>query len=114
MAKIYIPEKGDIVWLDLEPHIGHEQGGLRPMVVLSPGFYNKKTKMSIFCPITSQKKGYPFEVIIPEGIKVRGVILSDQVKSLDWQHRKIKFICKLPKENVEEVKNMVLELLLAE
>ncbi|RPI18270.1 MAG: endoribonuclease MazF [Ignavibacteriae bacterium] len=111
MAGIYIPEKGDIVWLDLEPHLGHEQGGLRPMVVLSPKYYNKKTMLAIFCPITSQRKGYPFEVNIPEGLKVKGVILSDQVKSLDWEKRKIKYICKIPKESIEDVKNMVVELI---
>lgn len=103
MNSEYIPDKGDIVWIDLEPHIGHEQAGLRPALVLSPKKYNQKVRLAIFCPITTQKKNYTFEVSIPDVLKVNGVILSDQVKSLAWQKRRTKFICKVPNEIVKDV-----------
>ena len=80
----YIPERGDIVWLDFNPQIGHEQMGKRPALVISPFDYNAKVGLAIFCPITSQKKGYPFEVNI-KNKKIDGVVLSDQIKSLDWK-----------------------------
>ncbi|HZD56228.1 MAG TPA: type II toxin-antitoxin system PemK/MazF family toxin, partial [Anaerolineales bacterium] len=81
---------------------GHEQAGRRPALVLSPGAYNDKVGLAILCPITSQIKGYPFEVLIPDSLKINGVILSDQVKSLDWRARQAKFICKLPAATVNE------------
>ena len=80
-------------------------------MVLSPSSYNKKVGLAIFCPITSQIKGYPFEVLIPKKLPVRGVILSDQIKSLDWKVRKAELICKLPKETIEEVLKKVYVLL---
>ena len=73
----YIPERGDAVWITLNPQAGHEQTGRRPAVVLSPSAYNKKVGLAILCPITNQVKGYPFEIALPEGLKVTGVILSD-------------------------------------
>ena len=82
--KAYIPEPGDIVWLEFNPQAGHEQAGHRPALVLSQRAYNEKTGLGIFCPITSKVKGYPFEVLL-KGKKISGVILSDQVKSLDWR-----------------------------
>ncbi len=99
----YIPDRGDIVWLMFNPQAGHEQAGHRPALVLSPKQYNGKVGLAILCPITSQVKGYPFEVLIPEGLKVQGAILSDQVKSLDWKARKAEFACKLPPEKFNEV-----------
>lgn len=92
----YTPERGDIVWLTFTPQAGHEQAGRRPALVLSPGAYNRKVGLAIFCPITSQIKGYPFEVAVPQGLPVNGVVLSDQVKSLDWKARKAEFACRLP------------------
>ena len=92
----FIPERGDIVWVSLNPQAGHEQAGRRPALVLSPRSYNAKVGLAILCPLTNQIKGYPFEVILPEGLKVQGAILSDQVKCLDWRSRKAEFICKLP------------------
>lgn len=92
----YIPERGDIVWLTFTPQLGHEQAGRRPALVLSPRAYNGKVGLAIFCPITSQIKGYPFEVAVSQGLAVGGVILSDQVKSLDWKARKAELIGKLP------------------
>jgi mRNA interferase MazF len=99
----YIPERGNIVWLTLTPQAGHEQAGRRPALVLSPSAYNDKVGLAIFCPITSQIKGYPFEVAVPQGLTVCGAILSDQVKSLDWRVRKAEFICKLPDSTLTTV-----------
>jgi mRNA interferase MazF len=99
----YIPDRGDIIWIMLNPQAGHEQAGHRPALVLSPKAYNGKVGLALLCPITSQVKGYPFEVLVPEGLEVKGSILSDQVKSLDWQARKAEFCCKLPPEDFDEV-----------
>lgn len=99
----YVPERGDAVWLDFDPQAGHEQAGRRPAIVISPSAYNKKVGLALLCPITNQIKGYPFEVLIPKGYKVAGVILSDQVKSLDWQFRKIRYICGFDQTIVADV-----------
>ena len=106
----YIPQRGDIVWINFTPQAGHEQTGKRPALVISPLIYNKKVGLAVFCPITSQIKGYPFEVIIPEDNKIRGVVLADQVKSLDYNSRKVQFISKLPPVAVEEVLNKLITL----
>ena len=97
------PKRGDVVWLSFTPHIGHEQAGLRPALTLSPEDYNRKTGLALFCPITTKTKGYPFEVPLPEGLKVSGVVLSDQVKSLDWQARNARYFGKVPPGVVDEV-----------
>ena len=99
----YVPERGDAVWLDFNPQAGHEQAGRRPAIVLSPSAYNRKVGLAIFCPITSQVKGYPFEVVIPAGFNVSGAILSDQVKNLDWKVRRAELISKLPSSVTVEV-----------
>ena len=99
----YVPNSGDIVWITFNPQAGHEQAGRRPALVLSPATYNGKVGLAILCPITSQIKGYPFEVLIPDGLKISGAILSDQVKSLDWKARQAEFICKLPSAALNEV-----------
>jgi mRNA interferase MazF len=83
----YIPERGDIVWLQFAPQAGHEQAGRRPALVVSPRSYNEKVGLALFCPMTSQIKGYPFEVLVDPGAKAEGAILSDQLKSLDWRAR---------------------------
>jgi mRNA interferase MazF len=103
MAASYCPRPADIVWLTLDPQAGHEQAGYRPALVLSPERYNRKVGLALFCPITSQSKGYPFEVAVPTGLKVSGVILSDQVKSLDWKARNARFVCQLPAQPFQEV-----------
>ena len=97
----YIPNRGDVVWLNFTPQAGHEQMGTRPALVLSPEKYNKKTGLAVCCPITSNVKGYPFEVNI-SGKKINGVVLSDHIKNLDWKVRKAKFIEKASKEVIEE------------
>jgi len=99
----YVPDRGDVVWISLSPQAGHEQAGRRPALVLSPKEYNEKVGLSILCPITSPIKRYPFEVIIPDECETEGVILSDQVKSLDWRVREAEFFCEVPDETVDEV-----------
>ena len=103
VKKGYVPQRGDIVWITLNPQSGHEQAGRRPAVVLSPGIYNEKVELAILCPITNQIKGYPFEVLMPDGLPVSGVILADQIKSLDWRVRDAEWICTLPPRVVVEV-----------
>jgi mRNA interferase MazF len=102
-SKVYVPQRGDVIWITLSPQTGHEQAGRRPAVVLSPAAYNGKVGLAILCPITSQIKGYPFEVLIPAGLPVTGAILADQVKSLDWRVRNAELICALPPGTVSEV-----------
>jgi len=92
----YIPDRGDVVWINMNPQAGHEKAGRRPAIVLSPGSYNGKVGLALFCPITNQIKGYPFEVVIPSGLKVEGVILADQVKSFNWKIRNAEFYDKIP------------------
>ena len=92
----YVPNQGDLIWLTFNPQAGHEQAGRRPALVLSPASYNGKVGLAILCPITNQEKGYPFEVKIPAGLGVTGVILADQVKSLDWRVRQAEYIAQLP------------------
>ena len=103
MAAGYTPARGDVVWLQFAPQAGHEQSGLRPALVISPEAYNRKVGLAIFCPITNQEKGYPFEVLLPQGLKVSGVVLSDQLKSLDWKARKAKYVAKIPEAVMGEV-----------
>jgi mRNA interferase MazF len=102
-SRKYIPRRGDIVWISLNPQSGHEQAGRRPALVLTPESYNNKTSLAIFCPITSQIKGYPFEVVLPEELPIDGAILSDQVKSLDWHERNAELICSISAEMVIKV-----------
>ncbi len=99
----YVPERGDAVWIHFNPQAGHEQTGHRPALVLSPAAYNGRVGLAILCPITTQVKGYPFEVQIPTGLVATGVVLADQIKNLDWQARNTSFLCKVPEETVEEV-----------
>ena len=98
-----VPERGDVVWINLGARTGHEQRGRRPAIVLSPGSYNRKVGLAIMCPITSVVKDYPFEVALPEGLGVSGVVLADQVKSLDWKARRAEVKEKLPSEVTEDV-----------
>ena len=90
------PEKGDVVWISLSPQAGREQLGRRPAVVLSPAVYNARSGLAVVCPVTSQVKGYPFEVRIPEGFPVHGVILADHIRSVDWHEREAEYVCRLP------------------
>jgi len=110
-SRTYVPQRGDVVRITLNPQAGHEQAGRRPAVVLSPRNYNGKTGLAILCPITNQIKGYPFEVLIPAWLSVAGAILSDQVKSLDWRARNAELICTLPTETISEVLQKLVTLL---
>jgi mRNA interferase MazF len=98
----FVPDRGDAIWLAFDPQAGHEQSG-RPALVLSPAAYNGRVGLAILCPITSQIKGYPFEVAVPEGLPIAGVVLSDQVKSLDWRVRNAQLICRLPDALIADV-----------
>ena len=99
----YVPERGDLVWLEFSPHAGHEQAGRRPAAVLSPKPYNSKVGLFLACPVSTQVKGYPFEVAIPQGFPIAGVILADQIKSLDWRGRKASYICSLAAPVLDEL-----------
>ena len=103
MVKLYIPKKGDIIWINFNPQSGREQMGRRPALVISPNVYNRKVGLIIVCPITTKVKNYPFEVKIPDGLAISGVVLADQVKSLDYQTREAEFVCKIPSETLAEV-----------
>jgi mRNA interferase MazF len=103
MARSYVPDRGDLVWLVFDPQAGHEQAGRRPALVLSPKIYNAKAGLAVFCPITSHIKGYPFEVVLPEKGKIVGAVLCDQVKSLAWSVRQVKFIAKAAPEILVQV-----------
>lgn len=107
MTLEYCPDRGDVVWISFSPQSGHEQAGDRPALVLSPKDYNQKTGLAVFCPITSQVKGYSFEVVIPTGYKVSGSVLSDHLKSLDWKVRRARYYCELPESVISNVAQQI-------
>jgi mRNA interferase MazF len=107
----YVPQRGDDIWLDFNPQSGREQAGRHPAFVVSPEAYNRKVGLLVACPVTSQKKGYPSEVEIPDGFSVTGVTLSDQIKSMDWRVRNASQICSLPENIIQEVLQKVSTLL---
>ena len=111
VAKGYVPDTGDIVWLRFSPQAGHEQAGRRPALVLSPQSYNRKTNLALFCPITSRVKGYPFEVPLPDSGAIAGVVLADQIRSLDWRARRARFEERAPLQLVSEVREKLAALL---
>ncbi len=108
MVRRYVPEVGDIVWLMFDPQAGHEQAGHRPALVLSPSAYNSKTGLMLCCPLTTQIKGYPFEVLIAG--ERPSAALADQVKSLDWVARKAKYKGKASLVEMAEVRAKVVAL----
>ena len=107
----YCPDAGDLVWIDLDPTLGHEQSGHRPAIVLTPRQYNERSGISVICPITSRARGYPFEVAIPHGHAISGVILVDQVRSLSWENRYVKMAGGAPIELLDEVRERLAVLL---
>ena len=111
VARAYVPDAGDLVWLTFDPQAGHEQRGRRPALVLSPRVYNSKARLAIACPVTSHAKGYPFEVPLPAGGKISGVVLADHVKNLDWQARRVEFEAKAPADVVTDVRERLRALL---
>ena len=107
----YVPDRGDLVWLEFTPQAGSEQRGRRPALVLSPKTYNGKVGLALFCPITSKIKGYPFEVLLPDGYSMSGVVLSYQLKSLDWRSWNAKLIERISSDVLAMVTARVLPLL---
>jgi len=107
----YVPDTGDLVWLTFDPRAGREQAGRRPALILSPKTYNAKTSLALACPITNQAKGYPFEVTLPPGHGVTGVILADHVKSLDWKSRRAEKLGACTAEVMDEVRARLAPLL---
>lgn len=102
----YIPQKGDLVWMDFDPTIGREQKGLRPAIVVSQNMFNKKSSLVFVCPITTVSKDYPYRIkIIAQNIK--GFIMTEHLKSIDWNGRKLKFVEKASPDIVESVKNCI-------
>ncbi|MCL6633959.1 MAG: type II toxin-antitoxin system PemK/MazF family toxin [Alicyclobacillus herbarius] len=101
------PERGDLVYVNFNPQSGHEQAGTRPGIVLSPQAFNAATGFAVVCPITRQQKGYPFEVVLPDGLVFEGVILTDQVKSLDWRARRFQIKGRAPDELVMECLDLI-------
>ncbi len=111
VVRPYVPDTGDLIWVTVDPEAGHEQGGRRPALVLSPRQYNVKTQLALACPITSKVKGYPFEVEVPPGGIITGVVLADQLKNLDWHARNATFESKAPLGLVTEVRERIRPLL---
>lgn len=109
MPQSYVPEAGDIVWLDFNPQSGREQGGHRPALVLTPGFYNARSSLMVCCPITTQIKNYPFEVVLAGS--PASAVLSDHVKSLDWRARGARWKSKVSAEELEDVRAKVRSLI---
>jgi mRNA interferase MazF len=102
-AARYVPERGDLLWLTFDPQAGREQAGRRPALVLSPLAYNRRASLALVCPITRQAKGYPFEVTLPSGLPLSGVVLADHLKSADWAARRAQFAARAPAEVLAEV-----------
>jgi mRNA interferase MazF len=106
-GEVYIPDRGDLIWLCFDPQAGYEQKGTRPAIVISPKIYNEKSSLCLCFPITSKQKGYPFEVVLPDTLPVKGVVLSDQMRSLDFRVRQAKFITQTPKSVIAEIQKKV-------
>lgn len=105
------PDEGDIVWLNFDPQSGKEQAGKRPALVLSPKIYNEKVGLMVVCPITSRAKGFPFEVPLTHDLKTQGVILSDHLKSVDWNSRQASVVERVSDDVLTEVRAKVKALL---
>ena len=100
----YCPDDGDLIWIDFDPRSGNEQAGTRPAIVLSPRKYNMKARLCVVCPIMTRVKGYPFEVPLPEGAAVSGVVLSDQIKCLSWEKGAARFAGRASKRIQQDVR----------
>lgn len=107
MVNPYVPDEGDLIWLDFDPQMGHEQAGRRPALVLSSWRFNAKASLAFVCPITSHVKGYSSEVPLPAGMQVAGVILCSHLRSVDWRVRNPKFIAKAPADVLVRVREIV-------
>lgn len=107
----YVPQRGDVIRLTFTPQVGREQGGRRPALVMSSSDYNRRVGLLIACPITNQEKGYAYEVPIPDGLQVTGVVLADAAKSADWRGRNAEFVCEMPAVIVDEVLDRLISLI---
>jgi len=103
VVREYVPEAGDLVWVDFSPQAGREQAGRRPAVVLTARFYNQTTGLAVMCPITTHAKGYPFEVQITSGERIRGVVLADHLKNIDWRYRQAQKAGRIPSTTLDQV-----------
>jgi mRNA interferase MazF len=106
-----VPDAGDVIWIMIGRTVGHKESGRRPALVLSPSSYNGKVGLALCCPVTSQIKGYPFEVLLPAELPVRGVVLADQLRSLDWRSRRAKIVCRVPSDVLSSVAELIATLL---
>lgn len=111
MTKRYVPDRGDLIWLEFDPQAGREQTGRRPGLILSPKSYNQKAGLALCCPITSHEKGYPFEVRLNAGLAVTGVVLADHVRSVDWRVRNARRIGQAPPNLIQQVSAKLITLL---
>jgi len=98
----YVPDSGDLIWLDFDP-----QAGRRPAVILSPRYFNQKSSVAYACPISSKVKGYRFQVLLPNGLPVHGVVLCEHMRSLDWRIRNAVFLGRMPDEVLAQVREVV-------
>jgi len=107
----YVPDRGDIIWINFDPQSGREQAGLRPALTLSSKIYNEKTGLGLFCPITTAVKGYPFETILPETCFIQGAVLTDHLKNMDWRSRNAEFISKIDEQITDDVTKKIASLI---
>jgi mRNA interferase MazF len=103
----YVPDAGDLVWLDFDPQAGREQAGLRPAVILSSKYFNLRTSVAFACPISSKVKGYQFQVVLPPGLAVHGAVLCEHMRSLDWRVRKAAYLDTMPDDVLLQVRGVV-------
>jgi mRNA interferase MazF len=112
VKKPYVPDRGDVIWIDFDPQPGHEQAGRRPALILSPRVYNERGyRLAIACPVTTKAKGSPWEVVLPKSSGAEGVVLSDHVKSIDWGRRRATLIGAAPAKTVGEVADLITTLI---
>lgn len=109
-----LPNEGDLVWMNFSPHAGREQAGHRPALVLSPKEYHELTQYAVVCPITSSQKPYPFKVPLPQGLAISGMVLADQVKSIDRSARNLKIVGRAPSDVVKAVRALLADLILGD
>lgn len=113
VKNLYVPSRGDVVWVDFNPQRGHEQAGRRPALTVSPKIYNAKAGLALMCPITSKTKEYPFEVPVRQN-KIQGVVLTDQIQSLDWRERNARFVEKINPLMLKSVQQKLTALIMEE
>ena len=111
MTSEYVPDSGHFVWVSLDPQCGHEREGRRPLLVLSPASYNVKTSLVVGVPVTAKRKGYPFQVVLPPESVISGVVMADQIKSLDWRARAVEYAADADRDTLRDVRSLIATLL---